>query len=329
MPSENWAPICRIWLKIKGISMIKRSHRKAVSLLLVSEERSLSSAEASFLDEHLKTCPECKAYARLHVRLKRDLQPQAQDFLPTGPSRSITGSAIVSSIERKVKMRKMTNTARRLARAGLAIVLLGAFLWILFDLLPALTPGSFLRSGTPAATGNPSLFSNTQPVIPSQFVLTTTPEPEPSRTPPAYLSPTKVITYTVQEGDTVFGIAEKFNLKPETILWGNQEAFAENPHLLRPGMELNILPVDGVYHKWTAGESLTGVAEKYGVTPQDILNWPGNHLNQETLGEDSDPNIEPGTYLVIPGGKRQSTYFAPPTAGSNPDVDPWDYLPDP
>ena len=31
-----------------------------------------------------------------------------------------------------------------------------------------------------------------------------------------------VIRYTVEAGDSIFSIAEKFNLKPETILWGNQ-----------------------------------------------------------------------------------------------------------
>ncbi len=32
-----------------------------------------------------------------------------------------------------------------------------------------------------------------------------------------------VITYTVQAGDTMFGIAQQFNLQPETILWANAD----------------------------------------------------------------------------------------------------------
>ena len=71
---------------------------------------------------------------------------------------------------------------------------------------------------------------------------------------------TEVITYTVQKGDTIFGIAEKFNLKPETILWGNTYILGDNPHLLQPGMDLNILPVDCTFHKWSAGEGLNGVS---------------------------------------------------------------------
>jgi LysM repeat protein len=52
-------------------------------------------------------------------------------------------------------------------------------------------------------------------------------------------------TYTVQEGDTIFGISEKFGLDPETILWGNYNILQDNPHALQPGQELNILPVNG------------------------------------------------------------------------------------
>src|SRR4030067_55045 len=52
----------------------------------------------------------------------------------------------------------------------------------------------------------------------------------------------EIIKYTVQDGDSVFGIAEKFGLKPQTILWGNYNILADDPHSLRPGLELNILP---------------------------------------------------------------------------------------
>lgn len=132
---------------------------------------------------------------------------------------------------------------------------------------------------------------------------------------------TEVITYEVQEGDTVFGIAEKFGIKPETILWGNYYILADNPHNLTPGQVLNILPADGTYHKWSAGEGLNGVAHGYNVTPEDIINWPGNHLNLKTLGDWAHPNIEPGTFLVVPGGKRQFvTWSAPRITREDPGV---------
>lgn len=131
----------------------------------------------------------------------------------------------------------------------------------------------------------------------------------------------EVSIYEVQSGDTLFGIAEKFGLKPETLLWGNQFVLGDNPHNLRPGQELNILPVNGVYHRWSAGDGLNAVARFFGVTPEDIINFSGNHLNPDTLGDWSNPNIEAGTWLVIPGGKREFvSWSAPEIPRDNPSV---------
>jgi murein DD-endopeptidase MepM/ murein hydrolase activator NlpD len=132
---------------------------------------------------------------------------------------------------------------------------------------------------------------------------------------------TEVITYIVNPGDTVFSIAEQFGLKPETILWGNYFTLADNPNALTEGQELNILPVNGTFHRWSAGEGLNGVAQGYSVTPEEIINWEGNNLNLETLGDFANPNIEPGTFLVVPGGSRDFvTWSAPRITRSNPGV---------
>jgi murein DD-endopeptidase MepM/ murein hydrolase activator NlpD len=132
---------------------------------------------------------------------------------------------------------------------------------------------------------------------------------------------TEVMQYTVQPGDTLFGIAAKFGLKPETVLWANQLTLGDNPHNLRPGQELNILPVDGTYHRWSAGDGLNGVAKFFGVAPEDIINFPANHLDPATLGDLANPNIEPGTWLVIPGGHREFvTWSAPNIPRDNPGV---------
>ena len=52
----------------------------------------------------------------------------------------------------------------------------------------------------------------------------------------------EVIRYTVQQGDSVFGIADHFGIKPETVLWGNYDVLNDDPHLLKPGQEL-VIPV--------------------------------------------------------------------------------------
>jgi murein DD-endopeptidase MepM/ murein hydrolase activator NlpD len=131
----------------------------------------------------------------------------------------------------------------------------------------------------------------------------------------------QVINYTVKSGDTLFGIGDKFGLKPETILWANQAVLGDNPHNLRPDQDLVILPVDGTYHRWSAGDGLNGVAKFFGVTAEDIVNYPGNNLSLETIGDYSNPNIEPGTWLIIPGGHRQFvSWSAPMIPRDNPTV---------
>ncbi|MDZ7843447.1 MAG: M23 family metallopeptidase [Anaerolineales bacterium] len=120
-----------------------------------------------------------------------------------------------------------------------------------------------------------------------------------------------VETYVVQPGDSVFQIAEEFGLKPETILWGNYQTLADNPHRLRPGQKLNILPVNGTYHEWSKGESFSRVAEYYGVDPLTIVEWPGNPFDIYSF-DITDPQIEPGTMLIVPGGARELVDYGPP-----------------
>jgi murein DD-endopeptidase MepM/ murein hydrolase activator NlpD len=130
-----------------------------------------------------------------------------------------------------------------------------------------------------------------------------------------------VIQYAVKQGDTLFGIATQFGLKPETILWSNQLVLGDNPHNLRPGQTLNILPVNGAYHRWSAGDGLNGVAKFFGVAPDAIINFPGNHLDPNSLGDLTNPNIQPGTWLVVPGGQRAFvSWSAPVIPLDNPGV---------
>ena len=122
----------------------------------------------------------------------------------------------------------------------------------------------------------------------------------------------EVVKYTVVEGDTIFGIAEKFGLQPETVLWGNYYLLLDDPHALQPGQELNILPVNGTYHEWQPGEGLNGISTYYGVTPEDIINYPANHLDIATIGDFANPNIQPGTWLIVPNGRREFVSWSAP-----------------
>ena len=122
----------------------------------------------------------------------------------------------------------------------------------------------------------------------------------------------EIVKYTVVAGDTIFGIAQNFGLEPQTVLWSNYYSLLDNPHALKPGQVLNILPVNGTYHEWQDGEGLNGIAKYYGVTPEDIINYPSNHLDIATIGDLAHPNIKPGTWLVVPGGKRDFISWSAP-----------------
>jgi len=122
----------------------------------------------------------------------------------------------------------------------------------------------------------------------------------------------EIVLYTVVEGDTIIGIAEKFGLEPQTVLWGNYYTLRDDPHNLRPGQKLNILPVNGTYYEWQAGDGLNGVAEFFGAKPEDILNYPANKLDASKIGDFANPNIAPGTWLIVPGGSRPFISWSAP-----------------
>lgn len=108
---------------------------------------------------------------------------------------------------------------------------------------------------------------------------------------------TEILTYRVETGDTVYGIAAKFGLAPETITWANHE-LEDNPDVLRVGQTLIILPVDGVYHQVGSADTIEGIAATYQADPAAIINFPLNDLNPD------NPLIQPGQWLVVPGGSK-------------------------
>lgn len=109
----------------------------------------------------------------------------------------------------------------------------------------------------------------------------------------------KSTTYRVVRGDAMLAIAEKFHLKSESILYVNKSVLDDNPHSLRPGMELTIPPVDGLYYEWNEGDTFESIAKKFDTTPEAIMDFPGNNIDL------TDPTIKPGTLVMIPGGSRE------------------------
>ncbi|MFH0776040.1 MAG: M23 family metallopeptidase [Patescibacteria group bacterium] len=100
------------------------------------------------------------------------------------------------------------------------------------------------------------------------------------------------IAYTVESGDVLSSIARRFGVSMDTIIWENN---ITNPHSLKPGTQLSILPVSGVTHEVKKGDTLAKIAKQYGVEEDKLA-------KQNQL--DSGTTLVAGAKLIIPGGKK-------------------------
>ncbi|MBQ0163333.1 MAG: M23 family metallopeptidase [Treponema sp.] len=111
----------------------------------------------------------------------------------------------------------------------------------------------------------------------------------------SFKEPVTFTNYTVKSGDTISGISLKFHLKNiSTIIAVNN---IENVRSLNAGKKLVIPSVDGLYYKVKSGDSIEGVAKKYDVSVEDILDV--NDLESSVLAV--------GTNLFIPGARLDNS----------------------
>ena len=182
------------------------------------------------------------------------------------------------------------------ATAIVVIAMLGAYVW---------RPGQAFSG---SAAGSPTLASNSRlalPDLPTLAPIGVEREADAHTSHPDGWTD-KAIDYTVQKGDSIFGIAKQFNITPESVMWANYDVLKDNPDMLSIGQVLKIPPTNGILYKWQAGDTLQGVADRYGATVEDILTWPGNDLDI------SNPVITPGTYIMVPGGHREFVQWIVP-----------------
>jgi len=104
-----------------------------------------------------------------------------------------------------------------------------------------------------------------------------------------------IIDYVVEEGDSLGGIAYRFGLSIETLLWENNLTLRS---IIKPGQILKILPVTGVSHTVKKGETLKKIASIYKGNIEDIVFFNG-------LEEDGS-NLKVGEKIIIPNGVKQT-----------------------
>lgn len=138
-------------------------------------------------------------------------------------------------------------------------------------------------------------------------------------------------SYRVVMGDTLSGIAWNFGISPQALMQANN---LYNEDFVYVGQELcipsgggyqprpaagfpNYRPGPAVhYHHVATGETLTGICDRYGVNPWDVIR--ANNLNNASF-------IWAGQRLVIPGYQPAPPplAYAPPPVYAPPPARPW------
>ena len=105
----------------------------------------------------------------------------------------------------------------------------------------------------------------------------------------------EIIEYTAKSGDSLWSIAQQFDLQPETILWGNE--WLSTVGVLQIGDTLSILPVDGVLHTVRDGDTLESLERLHGTPTQEIFEYFGNGFDLT-----QPPQFTAGQQIIIPHG---------------------------
>lgn len=115
-----------------------------------------------------------------------------------------------------------------------------------------------------------------------------------------------VINYKVVQGDTLSSVAASFNVTTDTIRWANANMPANAD--LKPGQNLVVLPISGLQHRVSAGETAQTLAERYSSNAEQIIAFN----NAEVAG------LHSGQVVIIPDGVFPEDSPRPAPATSSP-----------
>ncbi|HEY9599625.1 MAG TPA: peptidoglycan DD-metalloendopeptidase family protein [Cyanophyceae cyanobacterium] len=146
---------------------------------------------------------------------------------------------------------------------------------------PTITSGSTESSISIAAA--PSVESEVAPVsTPSQSV-------EPVETAHSTSAQPPVVKHEVQEGETLWNLAQTYEVKPEAIAASNRIP----PSAVLPvGQTLKIPAVNGIVHEVKPGETVESLSKAYGVEPAQLI-------ASASVSESSQ--LQPGESITVPG----------------------------
>jgi murein DD-endopeptidase MepM/ murein hydrolase activator NlpD len=109
-----------------------------------------------------------------------------------------------------------------------------------------------------------------------------------------------IVRYKVKAGETLVGIAHKFDVRMMTLWWANK---LESKDELRVGQVLRIPPVSGLVVTVKDTDTLDSLATEYGVDAAKVME----------LNALDDPTLVVGQVLVLPGAKGEPIPTPKPT----------------
>jgi surface antigen/LysM repeat protein len=110
-----------------------------------------------------------------------------------------------------------------------------------------------------------------------------------------------ISTYAVQSGDTLSGVANKFNITSSTLKWANN---LDDADMIKPGQVLTILPVSGLLYTVGAGDTADSIAGAFSANAAQILSFN----NAEVKG------LSAGMKIIVPDGVKYEAPKATPVA---------------
>jgi murein DD-endopeptidase MepM/ murein hydrolase activator NlpD len=131
----------------------------------------------------------------------------------------------------------------------------------------------------------------------------------PEENEPTVITRTTNIQYTVEAGDVLSTIADKFNVTVNTILWSNNLTWTS---MIKPGQKLTIPPGSGINHDVVRGDTIASIAKKYQADAQKIISANG-------LASASD--IQVGDLIFVPEGVKPTqivSSYKPPKNSEKP-----------
>jgi murein DD-endopeptidase MepM/ murein hydrolase activator NlpD len=96
--------------------------------------------------------------------------------------------------------------------------------------------------------------------------------------------------YTIQQGDTLSSVAQRFGLSMDSLISFNG---IQDARALKVGTALTLPNASGLKYRVRRGDSLAGLAKRFGVNLNDLLDW--NSLESSV--------IRPGQELFIPNAR--------------------------